>query len=130
MARSSSFISAPLVIFGIASAVLGILVTLPWESEIYEGFEWVPGHTENTGDLNTDKYSRRTIHFTSQGDKIEAWLYMPHANTAEESGESVHGKVPIVIMAHGMGAQRDFGLHKNAEAFASHGFAIMVFDYR
>eukprot|EP00775_Hariotina_reticulata_P004853 gene4853-5100_t len=33
-------------------------------------------------------------------------------------------------MAHGMGGQKDFGLHKYASIFASHGIACFVFDYR
>ncbi|WIA41911.1 hypothetical protein OEZ86_009227 [Tetradesmus obliquus] len=37
---------------------------------------------------------------------------------------------PVVVMAHGMGGQKDFGLHKYAENFAQNSMAVFVFDYR
>lgn len=37
---------------------------------------------------------------------------------------------PIVIMGHGFGAERTFGLPAYADHFASHGLAVYLFDYR
>ena len=37
---------------------------------------------------------------------------------------------PVVVMAHGFAAQRDFGLQAFAERFAGSGMAAFVFDYR
>eukprot|EP00879_Flechtneria_rotunda_P008310 GHRR01008704.1.p1 GENE.GHRR01008704.1~~GHRR01008704.1.p1 ORF type:complete len:332 (+),score=55.12 GHRR01008704.1:1002-1997(+) len=37
---------------------------------------------------------------------------------------------PILIMAHGMGAQKDIGLWMYAEKFVDAGMAVLMFDYR
>jgi pimeloyl-ACP methyl ester carboxylesterase len=39
-------------------------------------------------------------------------------------------KPPIIIMAHGFGALKDWGLQPYAERFVKAGFAVMRFDYR
>ena len=52
----------------------------------------------------------------------EAWLYMPkHPRTSPP---------PLVLMAHGIGGQKDMGLHPFAEAFVGRGLAALVIDYR
>ncbi|MGP8154950.1 MAG: alpha/beta hydrolase [Smithella sp.] len=56
----------------------------------------------------------------SQGDKLKAWLYLP-------TGVS---NPPIVVMAHGFGAQRWMRLPAYAERFAKMGMAVFIFDYR
>jgi len=58
--------------------------------------------------------------FTSDGSRCAGWLYLP-------DGEA---KPPVVVMAHGFAAQRDFGLEPFAERFAGAGMAVFVFDYR
>lgn len=40
------------------------------------------------------------------------------------------GPGPVVVMAHGIGAERRFGLSQFAERFTSRGLAALVFDYR
>lgn len=37
---------------------------------------------------------------------------------------------PIVVMGHGMGAQKDIGLWMYGERFCEAGMAVLVFDYR
>lgn len=37
---------------------------------------------------------------------------------------------PVVVMGHGLGSQKDMGLHPYAEQFAAAGLAVLVFDYR
>ena len=39
-------------------------------------------------------------------------------------------KPPVVVMAHGFGAEMVFGIPQYAEAFANAGFAALIFDYR
>jgi fermentation-respiration switch protein FrsA (DUF1100 family) len=61
--------------------------------------------------------------FESAGTRCAAWLFRP------ESGAAT-GRPPIVVMAHGFGAQREMRLADYAERFASRGLAVLVFDYR
>lgn len=58
--------------------------------------------------------------FTSQGVRCAADLYLPISVDLP----------PIVIMAHGLGACRTFGLPSYAEYFAGKGMATLLFDYR
>lgn len=37
---------------------------------------------------------------------------------------------PVIVMAHGMGAQKDIGLWMYAERFCEAGMAVVAFDYR
>jgi uncharacterized protein len=49
------------------------------------------------------------------------------------SGTSEGGSAPpppVVIMAHGIGSERSFGLARFAERFAARGIATLLFDYR
>jgi fermentation-respiration switch protein FrsA (DUF1100 family) len=61
--------------------------------------------------------------FESAGTRCAAWLFLP------ESGAGA-GRPPVVVMAHGFGAQREMRLPDFAERFASRGLAALVFDYR
>jgi len=65
-------------------------------------------------------YVREDLDFQSLGTRCAAWLYRP-------DGEA---KPPIVVMAHGFGAERDFGLPAYAERFVRRGMAVFLFDYR
>lgn len=58
--------------------------------------------------------------FKSRRKKCSGWLYRPRCVS----------RPPVVVMAHGFGAQRDFGLPAYAERFASRGMAVFLFDYR
>lgn len=64
---------------------------------------------------------RRDVWFESGGLRCAAWLYSP----AEASGPR-----PLVIMAHGLGAVREWRLTAFAERFAEQGWMVLVFDYR
>jgi pimeloyl-ACP methyl ester carboxylesterase len=61
--------------------------------------------------------------FESAGTRCAAWLFLP------ESGAD-GGRPPVVVMAHGFGAQREMRLPDFAERFVSRGLAALVFDYR
>ncbi|MCW2692332.1 MAG: alpha/beta hydrolase [Mycobacterium sp.] len=66
---------------------------------------------------------RVDVQFSSGGVDCAAWLYRP-----EQNG---HGRpVPVVVMAHGLGATRAMHLAPFAERFAAAGLAALVFDYR
>ena len=58
--------------------------------------------------------------FRSHGLKCAGWLFLPEGVT----------KPPVVIMAHGIAAERTFRLPAFAEKFTARGLACFVFDYR
>ena len=47
-----------------------------------------------------DDFTRTDVDFVSSGTRCAAWLYRPHGVA----------RPPVVIMAHGFGAERTFGL--------------------
>ena len=63
---------------------------------------------------------RDNFGFASRGLRCAGWLYLPKAVV----------RPPVVIMAHGFGAERTFGLEPFAERFAQAGLAAFLFDYR
>jgi dipeptidyl aminopeptidase/acylaminoacyl peptidase len=66
-------------------------------------------------------YEKQGKWFESRGTRCFGWLWLP-----DERGEPP----PVVIMAHGFGAQMDFGLPAFAERFVEKGMAVFMFDYR
>lgn len=60
------------------------------------------------------------VSFPSGDGACAADLYLPEAK----------GKVPVVVMAHGFGAERNWKLPDFAERFAAAGLAVLLFDYR
>jgi dienelactone hydrolase len=67
--------------------------------------------------------SREDVAFTSGADSISAWLYRP-------AGGDRTGRVPLLVMAHGLGAVRTMRLDAYADRFSAAGYACLVFDYR
>ncbi len=65
-------------------------------------------------------YEKMEKEFASHGLRCAGWLYLP---------EGVE-RPPVVVMAHGFGAEAAFGLPDFAEQFASAGMAVFIFDYR
>ncbi len=63
---------------------------------------------------------REDVQFPSGGELISAWLYRPPGS----------GPVPLLVMAHGLGAVRGMRLDAYAERFSAAGYACLVFDYR
>ena len=63
---------------------------------------------------------REDVWFTSGTDRVSAWLYRP------DSADPV----PLLVMAHGLGAVRTMRLDAYAERFSAAGYACLVFDYR
>jgi pimeloyl-ACP methyl ester carboxylesterase len=63
---------------------------------------------------------RSNADFVSRGLRCAGWLYLPKCAV----------RPPVVLMAHGFGAERTFGLEPFAERFAEAGLAAFLFDYR
>lgn len=70
--------------------------------------------------MDAGSYSRTDSDFMSHGSRCSGWLYVP---------AGIH-KAPVVVMAHGFGAEKTFGLDWYASRFAKNGLAVYVFDYR
>src|SRR5437588_4064320 len=66
-----------------------------------------------------ETHARRDVAFKSSGDECRAWLFLPDAE-----------RPPLVILGHGLGATREFGLEPFAQRFANAGIAALVFTYR
>jgi uncharacterized protein len=62
---------------------------------------------------------RLDVAFSSAGDECRGWLFTPDAE-----------RPPLVILGHGLGATREFGLEPYARRFADAGIAALVFTYR
>jgi len=68
----------------------------------------------------TQDFSRSDVEFFSSGTRCAAWIYRPTDVV----------RPPVVVMAHGFGAERTFCLPTIAERFAAAGLAALLFDYR
>src|SRR5437868_2434625 len=69
--------------------------------------------------MATNSSARRDVAFNSSGDECRAWLFLPDAE-----------RTPLVILGHGLGATREYGLEPYARRFADAGIAALVFTYR
>src|SRR3954462_6899499 len=69
--------------------------------------------------MTSGTQTRLDVAFTSSGDECRAWLFMPAAQ-----------RPPLVILGHGLGATREYGLEPYAERFADAGIAALAFTYR
>jgi len=68
------------------------------------------------GDYRMEKVESN---FLSRGTTCAGTLFLPDT-----------GKPPVVVMAHGFGAERTFRLPAYAERFVDRGLAVFLFDYR
>jgi dienelactone hydrolase len=66
---------------------------------------------------------RTEVRWPSGSDECHAWLYLPQAASASS-------RVPVVVMAHGLGGVKRLRLDAFAERFRDAGYACLVFDYR
>lgn len=64
---------------------------------------------------------RVEVSFPSGGQQCAAWLYRP---------DGVPKPRPLVVMGHGLGANREMGLDRYARRFAAAGMGVLAFDYR
>lgn len=65
-------------------------------------------------------FSVQPSFFVSKGVRCRGDLYLPDGRSTP----------PVIVMAHGFGAERSFGLPPFAERFATAGMAVFLFDYR
>jgi pimeloyl-ACP methyl ester carboxylesterase len=72
--------------------------------------------------MQAQRFTRTDVTFESHEEQLAAWLYRPSPEPDRP--------VPIVVMAHGLGALRTMGLDAYASRFAEAGYAVMAFDYR
>lgn len=68
-------------------------------------------------------FCRDTLFFPSGSERCEAWLYRP----ATVIGAA---RLPVIVMAHGLGAVKELRLGAFAERFCKAGYICLVFDYR
>ncbi|GFR51775.1 hypothetical protein Agub_g14230 [Astrephomene gubernaculifera] len=124
VSRHSAFLGAV-----VGGAIMGgAVMSLPWEDEVVYGMTRDMEVLDHLQPLSTEQYERTTVYFDSHGIRCEAWFYEPSAKTR---GQMDQGRPPpVVVMAHGLGSQKDMGLHPYAEQFAAAGLAVVVFDYR
>lgn len=61
--------------------------------------------------------------FACQKTTCDAELWLPPARADGQ-------RPPVILMAHGFGAEKDWGLKPFAERFVKAGFAVLRFDYR
>lgn len=54
---------------------------------------------------------------------LHSWFVLPEKAKPNK-------KLPIIVMSHGIGAQKDMGLMNYAKVFANAGYAVLIFDYR
>ncbi|WCS18693.1 alpha/beta fold hydrolase [Mycobacterium marinum] len=66
---------------------------------------------------------RQDVRFPCGEEMISAWLYRP-------AGADPARPVPMLVMAHGLGAVRTMRLDAYAQRFSAAGYACLVFDYR
>lgn len=70
--------------------------------------------------MNQPTFTRVESDFESAGTRCAGWLYLP-------AGVQLP---PVIVMAHGFGAERSWLLPKYAEIFVRAGCAVFLFDYR
>ena len=69
------------------------------------------------------------VRFPSGDGECLGDLYLPR-DEDHPKGRRDGAAPPVVILAHGIGAERGFGLAPFAERFVARGMAALVFDYR
>jgi pimeloyl-ACP methyl ester carboxylesterase len=74
----------------------------------------------NTYIVRIGGFMTRTTTFSSHGTRCAAWLTRPPGS----------GPHPVVVMAHGLGANHSMALARYERHFAAAGLATLAFDYR
>jgi fermentation-respiration switch protein FrsA (DUF1100 family) len=71
----------------------------------------------------SDKVVRRTVSFTSSGETLRGWLYLPRGARPGKS-------LPGIVTANALTGIKEINLPEYAQRFAQAGFAALIFDYR
>jgi len=104
----------------LAVAVLVVAVLLYDDGGNSKAFYKTDGVAKMQASIDHENFTRTTEHFEVKGTTLEAWLYLP---------KNAY-KPPVVILAHGLGSQKEHKLADYAEIFVKRGIAVFVFDYR
>ena len=126
-------------------ALISILLLVPpADKEFVVGDFLADEYRGKLNPLSDDSIVVEDYFFPSvQGEKCHAWLYyskvpvspvdgdpQQHESSSSSSSSSRNKLPPVVLMAPGLGTQKDFGLDRYAERFVQAGFAVFMFDYR
>eukprot|EP01084_Bolivina_argentea_P066411 121051_1 len=133
--KPKSFATIVIISFAIG---IGLITKLP-ETWCYNSFESTPrpdgaAPPFKTPDPIKDGIKKQTVRFnckTNASISIEemwmcdGWLFTPTKLSLKNQNQ----QFPAIIMAHGIGATKEQGLYKFAEAFSKNGFIVLLFDY-
>lgn len=116
--------------FKIIAYVVGcvtIALLLPLEQVLQPTFEAQIEHNAPFPDISRGNFSEHFFPCDSLT-ACHGWLVTPHEQTDAQA--TVAQQKPLIILGHGFGAQKDFGLLRYAEAFVTNGYPVFLFDYR
>lgn len=131
------------------ATLAGILIALPWETDVTFGMDRDTTYDEDPYEFNSDiasRHTRESFFFPCNGMRCHAWLYLPRCTPPDALGTAADGITedqnaplltcgsmappPVVIMAHGMGGTKDHKLDHIGAEIADAGYAALLFDYR
>lgn len=93
----------------------------PWAVSLAVLFGGAVGaQAQTTAAPTSTAHTTVPVTFPCQATTCDGELWLPVGNS----------KPPVIVMAHGFGALRDWGLKPYAERFVQAGFAVLRFDYR
>jgi len=75
-------------------------------------------------DVRSSSYIRKSVTFNSGSTSLHAWVFLPAVDDVAVP------KSRVVIMAGGLGMQKDFGLQSVCQYFLNAGFGCFLFDYK
>jgi len=104
-------------LIGIALLYLVRIILIPFKK-----IESVPVIVTNELELKQEICDyRQNVSFVVDGDKIDAWLYMPEGMTEP---------VPCVILSNGFGGTKGLVLEEYAKRYREQGIAALAYDFR
>lgn len=76
-------------------------------------------------------YNREDATFASGSDLCAAWVYRPTVPPLKPAdGSASNGKYPAIVVGHGIGGIREYGLDRYCARFSELGVICVAFDYR
>lgn len=115
-----SFVSILVVVVGV------LFVYLCHGYYEWNTYQYAPNGYHGESFVQTETYTRNEVYIpitnSKDGIKLHSWFFKPVGVEQE--------KTPIVVVAHGLGSQKDMGLETYATHFVSLGYAALVIDYR
>lgn len=96
-----------------------LLLAPPFDSGVSVGDFLPDEYKGKLNPLSDDSIVVEDVFFPSHGDTCHAWLYTSSSTTE---------KVPLVVMAPGLGTQKDFGLDRYAQTFVQAGMSMFLLE--